>query len=232
MFRGFKNSEYLKYTISNKIDQEFSQSRKDSSSYLIQIMSSIFTAAIASILSSTLNSLICIENQISKFFAILGITLVIIVLSYVLLYCLISVIHKEIKERRILKLGYDDTHELIERFDNVACDSIIVVEKYLDDISNSTLKQEIKDYSLYEIIHYIRKATIITEAILNQRNKCISEKPDISKIDMFRVRNVVKILRIQINTIIDPSFKVSDNTAKEAIVIIEKNITELENKVK
>lgn len=231
MFRGFKNSEYLKYTISSKIDKEFTQSRKDGSSNLIQIMSSIFTAAIASVLSTTLNTLICIKNPISKFFAILGVTLGIIIISYVLLYFLISLIHKEIRERRIIKLGYNETRELIEKFDNVACDSIIVVEKYLDDISKDTLSQEICDYSLYEIIHYIRKATRITEAILSQRNQCTSEKPNISKIDMFRVRNVVKILRIQIDKINAPTFNVSDKTAKEAIEIIEQNITELENKI-
>lgn len=231
MFRGFKNSEYLKYTISSKIDKEFTQSRKDSSSNLIQIMSSIFTAAIASILSSTLNSIIIIENPVGKFFAILGITLGIIILTYVVLYFLISLIHKEIRERKIIKIGYDETRELIEKFDNVACDSIIVVDKYLNDIFAGSLSPEIIDYSLYEVIHYMRKATIITEAILNQRNQCTSDRPDISKIDMFRIRNVVKILRIQIDKISNPSFKVSDNSAKEAIVIIEKNISELENKV-
>lgn len=37
MLRGFKNSEYLKYSIDKKIDEQFGNTRKDSNSRMTTI---------------------------------------------------------------------------------------------------------------------------------------------------------------------------------------------------
>lgn len=230
MFRGFKNSEFLKYSINSKIDKEFSRSRIDSSINLAQLLSSVFSASLTTILITTLNDLITVDNAFGKFFAILGIAIAIIVITYFSLFFLIGYIFKTIREKRVLKFGVNEIHELIEQFDNLACDSILIVEKYIEDLKSKKNSKEIDNYYIYEAIHYLKKAVGITEAIIGRKDECTCEKNDTSKIDMFRIRNLVSIMKIQIH-FLATQVVIIDLTAQDIIKKIEIDINELEKQL-
>lgn len=230
MLRGFKNSEYLRYSINSKIDKEFNQYRQDNSVKLAQILSSVFSSAITTILISTLNQIITIENAFGKFFTILGIAIVIISITYGLLYFFISLIYNIIREKRVLKYGKNDIHELIEQFDNLACDSILLVDMYIEELNKKSASKEKYDYLVYEAIHYLRKAVNITEGVWGRKTECISESSDTTKIDHFRIKNLVSFMRVQIDFLIKQA-NITDISAKNATNKIEIDITELEKQI-
>lgn len=103
-----------------------------------------------------------------------------------------------VREHRFERINKNDAKKLIERFDNIACDGTILVRTYLENLSSTVGDDEEKKYLIYECIHYLKKSIAATEAIMGMRDACITTQNDDVKIDLFRVCNLIKIMKKQV----------------------------------
>lgn len=229
MFRGFKNSEYLRYTVSSKIDLELEKSRRGNISNLAQIMSSIFSAVIGATLTGTLSDALTISNEWIKLLIIIGIVIIATPILYFLLYFFIKSISLKVREHRLNKISYYDIQKLIEKFDNSACDSLIVVENYINIIDKEKPRESIKNYTIYEIIHYLKKALSITKAVLGEMDKCVTHNNDSTKISYFRIVNIIEIMGEQTNYLL--SLSIADEEVVRAIDGLKNDLKLLEIKI-
>lgn len=234
MFHGFKNSEYLKYEIDTKIDIEMSKVKKNTLSSYTSLVASIFASFFSEVLLSLLQTSIIIDNAVARFFAFLAIFIVGVVISFFIFYFLIKKITTYISDKKIHRLGEFEKHELIERFDNVACDSVIVAQNYKKYILDLKLKDDetehLRNFYLFEIIHYLNKATGITNALLNEENSCVTKENDNQKVDRFRIQNLVSLMNDQFEFVIKYSNDQTED-AQKAIQNLGQKLKELESKL-
>ena len=198
MIRGFKNSEYLKYSIDKKMDEQFGSTRKVTNFSLTTILSSILASGVSGAISSLLCEVLKISNPWGKFFACLGIILVCIAVTYIIFYFIIKMILFFVRELRYERINKDDAKKLIERFDNIACDGTILVRTYLKNLSSDAADDAEKKYLIYECIHYLKKSIAATEAVVAMKGACITTQNDNVKIDLFRVCNLIEIMKTQV----------------------------------
>lgn len=235
MFHGFKNSEYLKFEIDTKIDLEMSKIKKSTLNSYTSVVASIFASFFSEVLLSFLQTFIIIDNPVAKCFAYLGIFVAGVIISFIVFYFLIKKITTFINDRKIYRLGETEKHEIIERFDNVACDSVIVAQnykKYILELNQGDSETKyLRDFYLYEIIHYLNKATGITIALLSEEDSCVTTENDNQKVDQFRIKNLVQFMIDHfkfINKYIDDQ----TDDVKKAIQNLKQKLIELQSKLK
>ena len=79
--------------------------------------------------------------------------------------------------------------EKIDKFDNIACDALLICESYMEKYS-LTDKDYVKDFYFYEIIHHLTKSADLFEEIYRRKNLYISAQK-IELIDPYRVNNYI-----------------------------------------
>lgn len=81
-------------------------------------------------------------------------------------------------------------YEKIDRFDNLACDGILICLSYIDqyNVENG----DIKDFYFFEIIHYMKK---VYNIFLEIRKYPERYKKDTNKalLDSYRINNFIKL---------------------------------------
>ncbi len=232
MFHGFKNSEYLKYEMNTKIDMEMRKVKKNTLSSYTSVVASIFASFFSEVLISLLQTSINIDNAVARFFAFLAIFIVGVVISFFIFYFLIRKITTYINDKKIYKFGEFEKHELIERFDNVACDSVMVAQNYKKYILKLKGKKtkNLRDFYLYEIIHYLNKAIGITYALLCEANSCVTNENDNQKVDRFRIENLVNLMN-DLLKFINRYSKAQTKDVQTAILNLEQKLKELHSKL-
>lgn len=234
MFHGFKNSEYLKYEIDNKIDLEMNKVKKSTLNTYTGLMASIFASFFSDNLLLSLKNYLNIKNQIALYFAYFGIFTACVLITFIIFYFLIKKISTFINDRKIFKLDKTETKKLIEQFDNVACDSVMVAQNYRQYILN--LKTEygdnknLRDFYLYEIIHYLNKASTITRSLFGADDSCITWQNDNQKVDFFRIKNLVNLI-IDNFEFVNKYMRGQTEDVNKAVNNLRKNLIYLQRKV-
>ena len=78
---------------------------------------------------------------------------------------------------------------IIDGFDNIACDALLICEEYMQRYQAAE-KEHIKDFYLYEIIHHLTKSVDLFNEIDSHRDWYISSQ-DSELIDSYRINNYV-----------------------------------------
>ncbi len=126
------------------------------------------------------SKLICITLLIVIFFAVIKITKVI----------------KEKHDKKLRESGKaqftidDDKQELIDQFDNIACDGLLICDSYIQKHKEADQKW-VRDFYLYEIIHHLSKAAMIFDKIYQNRGAYVSSK-NAELLDTYRVNNFIE----------------------------------------
>lgn len=97
-----------------------------------------------------------------------------------------------IRQKELGKEEYllDDARQaIIDSFDNIACDSLLICENYLQ--RHQTAEEEyVKNFYLYEIIHHLTKSVDVFNEIISHPDLYISSK-DSELIDSYRINNYI-----------------------------------------
>ena len=83
--------------------------------------------------------------------------------------------------------------EKIDKFDNIACDALLICESYMERYT-LTEKTYVKEFYFYEIIHHLTKSADLFEEIYGNRELYISSK-ETELIDPYRVNNYIDFAR-------------------------------------
>ena len=79
--------------------------------------------------------------------------------------------------------------EIIDGFDNIACDALLICEDYMQRYQEAN-KVHIKNFYLYEIIHHLNKSVDLFNEINAHRNLYISSENS-ELIDSYRINNYI-----------------------------------------
>ena len=132
---------------------------------------------------------------------------VIAILVYCVLFILIrriySYISKRIsnylynKRKHSIDLSVQKNKAIIDDFDNIAFDNLIISFEFLDKIYQSDII-EIRTYYFHEALYYIRTSVNIMKLITQEerRKECLNIYGNVTGIDVFRFKNACRIMNV------------------------------------
>lgn len=184
-----KYIELLRFYVTDKIGQLNHSVQNTLGNEMDEVLSSILSAFFSFFISS----------EFVKISGILGTTLrlsIVIVLYFVLKFLIRKTRRyikstKEEKEADESRLSRAEVKSLIDRFDHIACDGILLSrdyhKKYLETEKEKTNE---KLYYLFEAFYYFKKALQITELVTKYPEDCFNNQNQLSGISMYRFSNL------------------------------------------
>lgn len=188
---GYKKLELMRFYISKDIQKIEDATSQDKYQLSSTISSAMVNALIAIFFRNEINEF-CIEIKI---IVILGL----LVFSF-LLEKFISDLRKRYdlikKESGREALKERAIYEKIDKFDNIACDGILICLSYIDQyhVENG----DIKDFYFFEIIHYMKKACNIFLEIRKYPER-YTKDTNKALLDLYRIKNFIKLSK-EVNT--------------------------------
>jgi hypothetical protein len=188
-----KNIELLRFYVTDKIDQMHYSVQDSLSNEIEDILSSILSAIFSMFLSSELIK----TNGIGA----TAIRIALVIALYFLLkcifkkwrrYCKSNKEQKAADERRISR---NEAKALIDKFDHIACDGILLSRDYYQKYSSTddtNLSEKL--FNLFEAFYYYKKALQITYLVTEYPADCFNCVNNISGISKYRFCNIVNSL--------------------------------------
>lgn len=186
---GHKNLELFRYYLNRdlqKIDNSIQDNQGELKGYFV-----------ASLVDILVVFLFC-ENWKNKEI----LTKVMIMVGLITLFLGVSVVCNKISQLWHLRRRESGREEYIvdeakqrkiDGFDNIACDSLLICESYMERYG-LTEKPYVREFYFYEVIHHLTKSTDLFEEIYGNRELYISSKK-IELIDTYRVNNYIDFAR-------------------------------------
>lgn len=222
---GYKNLELLRFYVSKdikKIDDKMQDNGSDLIAYFIGSLVDIMVVLLFN------DSLDQIMNQYVSCLVLRILIKVIVLLSLIGLFVFASWLTRAIcilykkkndvsgRSRYIVDAK---KQELIDSFDNIACDGLLICQYYILKYDNAT-ESYIKNFYLYEIIHHLSKAADIFNEVYHNQALYISSK-DNQLLDSYRVNNFIDFSKNIVNFL---SLKISTNSGNAEL---DKDMTNL-----
>lgn len=108
-----------------------------------------------------------------------------------------------------------DSIEIQKDFDNIACDSIIVAKEFQEEFIAS--ENNLKKFYYFEVLHYIETASEKTQKLVENRN-CIRSADNEFGVDIFRIRNAVKLMEESVEFLKENFENVCKNDKEEELI--------------
>lgn len=194
-----KYIELLRFYLTEKIDETQQSFQKTIVDEIDDVICTILSSVFALFISTE-----CIEAD-----GVLGVifkitTIILVYFGTRLLFKKILRILKtkrELSNSNRLKLTSEEAKNLIEKFDHIACDSILLAWDFIDK-KQSISHRDQKNFCIIEAFYYYKKAVEITCLIINNPNTCINNLENSNGISRYRLNNVYDSLK-DINDQID-----------------------------
>lgn len=235
MIDSFKNFERFRYKINIDIDKKCTDIKKtieDNHLMLLDETYSIVASFVASyFFSSTAISPFkdylkeCLNSNGNDWISI-SIDLIAGLLGIIVILLLSIAVYKIVlkirKKRKICGPEGIDGTDYVKKFDNIACDSIIVSLEYLEKY-RETQNPEEKTLYFFESLHYLEQASEITD-ILSQDKNNIKSDTNVRGVYTFRINNICSMIQ-NINSAL------GEESSKEPICGVSKEIEKVLNDI-
>lgn len=206
MVNSFKNFERLRYRIANDIKGLVADNRSSNDCMREEISNTIFATVFSAFVTEVaFNS----NTQAVKWCTIIEMVLIFI-LVYIGAYWLYNKVHSKLVvfwgKRKIQTVDKSMVAmiQIQKDFDNIACDSILVARDFklayenlikLEASGNVDEDKNVKAFYLFEIMHYLGTACEKTKDLISNKEKCIRTLDESEGVDIFRVKNIVNIMK-------------------------------------
>jgi len=194
MFSSLKNTELLRYFVRVDLNKGIDKIIKQNASNFSIIAGSIFSGSF-SVLGTyfgmhttqyeTIVSILCATSLFSILFVI---GMLIFQLGIRLLSFIYNARKKEHSPSKV------KTKQLIDDFDHIACDNILISQRFIQAYNDSGISNNIKEFYFYEIIYYTKVSLGIIKKIFVNDGQCINDKNHTNRIHLFRLDNSIKML--------------------------------------
>ena len=229
MISQYKNIERLRYRISNDI----AKASKTTDTVLTRAVEAIFSTVLSYYLSSSTLPLFNTNDntiQPTQWLVFLFLRIVIFLLFFILAFILIKLIILVYKSVKIVgrkkKTGIKDKQKATKDFDNIALDSLMLVEEYIAIYSNrkTPLKPELEKFYIYEIVHYT--LTACNYALPLIKKSCITYSGDEMSpyVEEDRFINFLSILKSQKDFLHEPG----PSNYIEKTTVLKKRVEEID----
>lgn len=195
---GHKNLELLRFYVSKDIKKIDSKLQKNESELMGYFLGSLVDILVVFLFNDIFSTFILLNINITFWQVALKILCIVLLIG---VFLFVSWSSKKIHEYRVKKSNVsgksayvvdDKRQEMIDDFDNIACDGLLICQNYISRYNEVKDDKEeyIKEFYLYEIIHHLSKATSIFNVIYCNQNLYISAK-NIQLLDSYRVNNFI-----------------------------------------
>ena len=190
---GHKNLELLRFYLSKDIREIDKKIQKDESELLGCIIASLVDIFVVVFFDDALDCMISTYTDsmlVSILFKILCIILLLVLFAAVrrgFLAIQNRKIRKQRESGRLQSLP-EAQLEIIDSFDNIACDGLLICQHYIKKYKEEET-QYVKLFYFYEILHHLRKAEEIYDVIDRDSSAYISPSP--KTLDPYRVNNFI-----------------------------------------
>ena len=205
MFNSFKYLELTRhhiYTKTKKMLNDYTKNEGDGFNKLSEV---VFAAALSLFLTYLADTYFTNTSvKPLNIGAVIGLFAIAIILYCVLFVCIrkiYSSIAKAIEEHSYNKrihspeISAQKTKDLIDDFDHIAFDHLIIAYEFLNEIGSST-NLEVRTFYFHETIYYLRTSVNKTKEITHpdRRKDCLNIFGNVNGIDIFRLINSQKMM--------------------------------------
>ncbi len=201
-----KYIELLRFYLIEKISEINTALKKDLSEEIDNIISSILSAIFAVYISAE-------SIKSNDFWSIVLKVLVPIVLWLIFKFVIwkyirrLFISRKEIKKSDDKDLTYEEIKSLVEKFDHIACDGVLLSWDFLKKYSLGRVNRKSeKNFYLIEAFYYYKKSLSIVSIIVYYSQCCINCEKVVNGISKYRLENIYESLS-EINFEIDKELK-------------------------
>lgn len=180
-----KNLELLRYYLNRdlvRIDHNIQRNSTELSGYFI---ASLVDMSIVVLFSDLLKD----KGVLCKLLVILFLVVLFAIVSQVVNRVVRWVKTRQKESGREEYLIDAARQKVIDDFDNIACDALLICENYMQRYQTAE-KEHIKNFYLYEIIHHLTKSVDLFNDINGHRELYISSSNS-ELIDLYRVNNYI-----------------------------------------
>lgn len=203
-----KNLELLRFYISrdiNRLDKKIQQSESNMLGYFLgslvdALIVILFGDSFDAVAAWFAEEILCLcDKYITLTIVVFKIFCIILLIG---LFCLVAWItrkasdHLKSRAKESGKAEYqldEERQETIDKFDNIACDGLLICENYTLRYTE-TDKPYVRDFYLYEIIHHLSKAALIFDLIYQNKDRYVSSE-NAELLDTYRLNNFMDFFR-------------------------------------
>lgn len=184
-FFNHKNIELLRYYISRNLKQIEDQLKRRNDKIISYIIASLVDLFVVLFFYDELRG---ISTPLKLFFIVLLIGLLLLLSMTVKQFLLYYSNYQNTLGKKAL-INNDEVQRVVDEFDNIACDGLLVCLYYIDKADAETDNNK-KLFYLYEVIHHFRKSTNVFREVYNSCCSYVSQDDD-QLLDSFRVKNYI-----------------------------------------
>ena len=210
-----KYFELLRFYITEKIDKVDKSLKNTVSGEVRTIVSSLLSALFSLFISTEFIN----ENGI--LWALLKIAIVIV--SFFVFYFLFSQLSrhfltiKEIKKSDNKELTDSQREIIIDKFDHIGCDGVLLARDFLNKYKNDSLTVNEQHFALIEAFYYCKKSIDVTTTIIDYSKLCVNSENNRTGISLYRLINVYKMLE-ELHKEINDNITMCDIAKKDELI--------------
>ena len=206
MFNNLKYLELTRHHIYTKTKRTINDyAKQKNGSGLNKLSEAVFSSALSVLLTYLVETYVKDSTkEVPNVWATVALFAAAIVLYCALYICIrkiYSIIAKVIENHSYNKrihspeITAQKTKELIDDFDHIAFDHLIIAYEFLNEIELST-NLEVRTFYFHEALYYLRTSINITKEVTQQdrRKDCLNIFGNVNGIDVFRLKNAHKMM--------------------------------------
>lgn len=207
MLRSFKNLELLRYYIDINFARNFQQLAQENKEKHEELASTVFSSVFSLIFSLLITAYfefsqnpdtgvtIKTWTDLLPFIGIMGSTYT---AGYFVSYHIYLKIHRwrqsyKISRKKFRRADVSKVKEIIDDFDHVACDNILIAKEFIQHF-DPTQNLQMATFYYFETIYYANVATQKIRIILVEHKSCVNNGDKTDGIDLFRIKNLCNLL--------------------------------------
>ncbi|WP_405346542.1 hypothetical protein [Ruminococcus sp.] len=178
------------------------------------------------------------SNDIWTAIELFALSIVVFIISFILIrwvYYRIETLIKKVKNN-LASYGPDLSEkgikELIDDFDHIVYDNLIICYEFENQINNSS-SEKLTNFYFHEIIYYLRKAVDITIDLTDDDrfDKCLNINKNVHGVDIFRLNNAFEMMDELYEMIISHKNNITKQYDERLKRIIDFQIVELKKDI-
>ncbi len=203
MLKSFKNLELLRYYLNSKHEQCSIETEKQKRIRTEQTMSTVFSSLLSAVVTVALSGLSA-KMVLGWYIAlVIGVYLIGFLVSYFLFSLVFRLITKIQQQTKIFKsdCSLSEAKKKIDEFDHIACDNVLIAYEFFKQYNTESHLAR-KMYYYCETLYYLKNALIRIRNVLSFSDLCINSSIKADAIDLYRVVNLLEMIKEIYNTFI------------------------------
>ena len=206
MFKNYKSLELMRHHMLTKSKKVFYDHSQNESGGFNKLSEVVFSSALSLFLTYLAKFYFVDDKNIPLPVSKIIILFILAIIIYCVLFVTIRKLYSNISEK-IAHIRYQKSihapetsaqriKELVDDFDHIAFDNLIIAYEFLDEFKSNEHNVEITTFYFHESVYYLRTAINKTQEIVHPdvMKRCLNICGNANGVDVFRLINAHKIM--------------------------------------